>query len=215
MSGASAEVVISIDGREIRTRAGRRVLASALDAGIWIPHLCGVETEPLPFGACRLCWVEVDGRRRPVTACTLEASEGLAVRTRSPEIDRLVRSGFELLLSTHPLPCKGCPGHKQCALQEIASRRGLKLRHGRLPVLLPGLPVDESHPRVGLDPNRCVLCGECVRVCAEEGAHALVFAGRGLTTRISTFDGQPLGSSTCTACESCVKVCPVKALYFL
>lgn len=213
MSGAPREVTISIDGREIRTTHGRRVLAAALGAGIFVPHLCGVETGPLPHGACRLCWVEVEGEGRPVTACTLEASDGLRVRTRSARVDRLVESAFDMLISVHPLPCKGCPGHGQCALQEIASSRGMKLAHGRLPAIMPDLPIDESHPRIGMDPNRCVLCGECVRVCAEEGAHALVLAGRGLATRVSTFLGQPLGSSGCTGCGRCATVCPVKALF--
>ena len=120
-----SDVVILIDGREVRTRKGRRVLAAALDAGIEIPHLCGVETEALPFGACRLCYVEVQGRDRPVTSCELEARDGLVVSTRSPAVDRLVSAAFHLILSTHPLPCKGCPGHKRCVLQDIAKMRGL------------------------------------------------------------------------------------------
>lgn len=208
-----SEVVITIDGREVRTPGGRRVLAAALEAGIYIPHLCGVETHPLPHGSCRLCYVQVEGRGEPVTSCTLEASEGLVIRTRSEAVDRLVRSAFHLLLSTHPLPCEGCPGHKQCALQDIAKAHHLKLKHSIYPTILPDLPTDGSHPRIGLDPNRCVLCGECIRVCDEEGAHALGFVGRGLTTRIGTFDGLPLAETRCTGCERCAQVCPVKALY--
>jgi bidirectional [NiFe] hydrogenase diaphorase subunit len=208
-----SDVTLTIDGVEVRAEAGRHVLAVALDAGIDIPHLCGVETGPLPFGACRLCYVEVEGLAEPVTSCTLEARDGLVVRTRSPAVDRLVAAAFHLILSTHPLPCRGCPGHKMCALQDIAKARGLKLRHGRYPTILPGLALDESHPRIGLDPNRCVLCGECIRVCAEEGVHALDFIGRGLTTRIGTFDGLALAETRCTACMRCVDVCPVKALY--
>lgn len=206
-------VTVVIDGREVRADEGRMLLPVALEAGFRIPHLCGVEKGPLPFGACRLCYVEVEGRPDPVTSCTVPAADGLVARTRSPAVDRLVASAFHLLLSTHPLPCRGCPGHKRCALQDIARDRGLKLRHGRYPAIPPSLPVDESHPLVGLDPNRCVLCGECVRVCAEEGMHVLDFIGRGLATRIGTFDGRPLAGTRCNGCARCIEVCPVKALY--
>jgi formate dehydrogenase major subunit/NADH-quinone oxidoreductase subunit G len=208
-------VTLTIDGRTIRAEKGRRVLAVALEAGIEIPHLCGVETGPLPTGSCRLCYVEVEGLGEPVTSCTLQAADGLVIRTRSEAVDRLVRAAFHLLISTHPLPCTHCPGHKQCVLQDIAKQRGLKLKHGVYPAILPGLPVDESHESIGLDPNRCVLCGECIRVCAREGANALDFVGRGLTTRIGTFAGLPLAETRCTGCAECVRVCPVKALYHI
>jgi formate dehydrogenase major subunit/NADH-quinone oxidoreductase subunit G len=210
-----SEVTITIDGKQVRAREGRRVLSVALEAGFDIPHLCGVETGALPHAACRLCWVEVEGRDEPVTSCTLQVRDGLAIRTRSEAVDRLVRSGFHLLLSRHPLPCKGCPGHKQCALQDIARQRRLKLRHDLYPTLLPDLPVDESHEKIGLDPNRCILCGECIRVCVEEGIHVLDFVERGLETRIGTFAGLPLGRTPCTGCGRCVEVCPVKALYHI
>jgi formate dehydrogenase major subunit/NADH-quinone oxidoreductase subunit G len=208
-----SEVRIVVDGREVRAAGGRRVLGAALDAGIYIPHLCGVETGPIPFGACRLCYVEIEGRDGPVTSCSVGVEDGMVVRTRSAAVDRLVASAFYMLLSTHPLPCRGCPGHKRCELQRIARERGLKLKHGRYPTILPDLPVDESHPTIRLDPNRCVLCGECVRVCAEEGIHALDFVGRGLSTRVGTFSGVPLAETRCTGCGRCVDVCPVKALW--
>ena len=208
-----SEVTIRIDGREVRTEEGRRVLAAALDAGIWIPHLCGVETSGLPFASCRLCWVEVEGREEPITSCTLEARDGMEIRTRSEAVDRLVSASFHMLLSTHPLPCKGCPGHKNCALQDIARERKLRLRHGVYPTVLPDLSVDESHPEIGLDPNRCILCGECIRACEDEGPRVLDFVGRGLETRIGTFDGLPLAETRCNACGRCAEVCPVKALW--
>ena len=210
-----SEVTLVIDGREVRTREGRRVLAAALEAGFDIPHLCGVETASLPHASCRLCWVEVEGRDEPVAACTLEARDGLVIRTRSEAVDRLVRAGFHLLLSRHPLPCKGCPGHKRCVLQDIAKQRRLKLKHDLYLTILPDLPVDESHERIGMDPNRCILCGECIRVCAEEDAHVLDFHERGLETRIGTFADMPLAETPCTGCARCVDVCPVKALYLL
>jgi formate dehydrogenase major subunit/NADH-quinone oxidoreductase subunit G len=208
-----SEITLTIDGREIRAEKGRRLLAVALEHGIEIPHLCGVETSPLPYGACRLCWVQLEGRTDPSTACTVSVDEGMVVTTRTEKVDRLVKSAFDMLLSTHPLPCKGCPGHKRCALQDIARMRKLKLRHGAHPVILRDLPIDTSHPKMGLDPNRCILCGECIRVCDEHGIHALGFMERGLSMRIGTFGDTPLAETRCSGCGLCIEVCPVKALF--
>ncbi len=210
----SGQVTILIDGREVHAKEGRRLLPVALEAGFQIPHLCGVETSNLPWGGCRLCWVQVEGHDKPRCSCEVVVREGMRVTTRTAEVDRLVQSAFDMLISTHPLPCKGCPGHRHCALQDIARMRGLKLRHGRYPVVLHDWPVDESHPVIGLDPNRCILCGECIRVCRDEkGLDVLGFIGRGLEMHIGTFSNRPLGETRCNGCEKCVSVCPVKALY--
>lgn len=207
-------VTLVIDDRKIQARKGRRLLPVALEAGFEIPHLCGVETSPLPYGACRLCWVQIQGRDRPRCSCEVMVQEEMVVQTRSDEVDRLVQAGFDMLLSTHPLPCKGCPGHRRCLLQDIARSRRLKLRHGRYPVILQDWPVDTSRPDMGMDPNRCILCGECVRVCRDDvGKDVLGFIGRGLQMHIGTFAGQPLAETDCDGCGRCVEVCPVKALY--
>lgn len=212
-----ADVTLTIDGQPVTAPAGQKILWAAEAAGIYVPHLCAHPDREPPFGACRLCFVEVEGRRRPVTACTEPVAEGLVVHTRSERVDRLVQSGFHLLMATHHLDCKPCPAKRFCGLRELSRRRKIGLRSGPFPPTSPGLPTDESHPRLHLDPNRCILCGLCVWVCEEVvGRGVLHFAKRGLATRISTFDGQPLALHDCgkeREFARCAEICPVGALY--
>lgn len=205
-------VRLTIDDQRVEAPAGTRLLWAALEAGIFIPHLCAHRELDHHPGSCRLCWVEIEGR--PVTACTEPVREGMVVRTRSEAVDRLVRTGFELIMSTHRLNCGECPANKKCALQQISRERKLPLKPKRFPKVEPDLPIDDSHPRLGLDPNHCVLCGRCVHACERAGAgRVLDFINRGLATVVGTFDGQPLGDHDCGACEGCFTVCPVGALY--
>jgi formate dehydrogenase major subunit/NADH-quinone oxidoreductase subunit G len=206
------KIFLSVDGKKIAARPGTRLLAAALSRGIWIPNLCFIPEAELPFGGCRLCWVEVEGEKEPVTACTFQVREGMAVRTRGPRAERLRKSAFELLLSRHYLDCRNCPKNKNCGLQEIARRCGYPLKTGRFPRETPGLPVDDSHPKFIYDPNRCVLCGKCVWVCQTKAEGVLDFSRRGLACRVSTFADQPLGESKCGGCLKCVDICPVGSL---
>ncbi len=209
------KVTLTIDGQTVEAEEGQKILWAAEAAGIKIPHLCGHPSQELPFGACRLCFVKVEGRPTPVTSCTEPVREGMVVHTRSRTVDRLVRSGFQLLLSTHDLDCKHCPAKRNCGLRDIARLHKIGLKSGDLERLPPRYEVDESHPRIGLNPNRCILCGLCVWMCEDVVGHGILhFAKRGLETRISTFDNEPLGDHVCVDCERCVSVCPVGALYF-
>ncbi|MGQ9531418.1 MAG: 2Fe-2S iron-sulfur cluster-binding protein [Desulfotomaculales bacterium] len=205
-------VSLTIDDRTVTATEGERLLWVALDNGIYIPHLCAIR-EADPAASCRLCFVEVEGYPRPVTACTEPVRDGMVVRTRSPQIDRLVATGFELLMSVHRLDCAHCPKNRRCELQQIAVRRKLKLRPRRLAVIDRNLPVDDSHPLFSYDPNKCVLCGRCVWTCRQlAGAGVLGFAWRGFERRVTTFEGRPLGEWDCSACGLCVEACPVGAL---
>ncbi|HHW42017.1 MAG TPA: 4Fe-4S binding protein [Syntrophomonadaceae bacterium] len=206
---------MTIDGNQVRAPEGEKLLWVALDNGIYIPHLCGLREAERPAASCRLCFVEVEGLPNPVTACTLPVSEGMLVHTRTPRVDRLVRTGFELLLSNHRLRCGKCEKNKNCELQKIARERGLKLRLSRLRPLISEVPVDESPKTFKYDPGRCVLCGRCVWVDHHQAkVGAIGFIRRGISRKIAAFGDVPLAESRCTECGECVKVCPVGALAF-
>lgn len=208
----SKKVLLTIDGKEISAPAGEKVLWAALENGIYIPHLCAIQDNDTPFAACRLCFVEIEGIPRPVTACTQPVSDGMVVITRSEQLDRLVRTGFEMIMSNHRIECKNCPRNRSCELQRIARERNLKLKPKRLPALGKNLPVDDTAPDITYDPNKCVLCGRCVWFCKSQGTGTLGFAYRGFDRILTTFLNTPLGESNCSACGACAGACPVGSL---
>jgi len=206
------QVKLTIDGVEVVAAEGEKILWVALDNGIYVPNFCAIREADLPYGACRLCFVEIEGKSSPVTACSQPVAEGMVVHTRTPRVDRLRRTAFELLLSHHSLDCKNCAKNRHCELQNIASRLKLKLKPGRFRSIPRSSPVDYSHPLFFYDPNRCVLCGKCVWICNERGSGVFDFAFRGIDTRVSTFGDVPLAETKCSSCLECVQVCPVAAL---
>ncbi len=205
-------VSLIINDVEIKAPRGERLLWAALDNDIYIPNLCAIREADLPFGGCRLCFVEIEGRRSPVAACSEMVEDGMVVHTNTPRVNRLRRTAFELLLSHHHIDCRTCARQGDCELQRLAKRLGLKLKLQRFRAIPKSLPVDSSHPLFVYDPNKCVLCSKCVWVCTEKGVGTLDFVRRGIDTVISTFDNVPLADSNCSGCLECVKVCPVGAL---
>lgn len=208
----SDNVRLTVDDKEIEAPAGEKILWAALQNGIYIPHLCALPGEEAPFAACRLCFVEIKGYPRPVTACTEIVSPGMVVHTRGERLDRLVRTGFEMIMSNHRIECKTCPANRRCELQKIAKERKWPLKPKRLPPLERDLPVDDSAPGIIYDPNKCVLCGRCVRTCRKKNVGDLGFAHRGFNRIVTTFGGAPLGSGGCHNCSDCASACPVGAL---
>ena len=205
-------VTIIIDEVEVKANEGQKVLWAALDNGFYVPNLCAIRKADPALASCRLCFVEIEGRRAPVTSCTEPVSDGMIVHLNTLKVERLRRTAFELLLSNHNLDCRNCPKNKSCELQNIASSVGLKLKVQRLKNIPQELSADVSHPLFTFDPTKCVLCGKCIWVCHQRGTGVLDFAFRGIETRISTIGGIPLAEASCNNCIACVAVCPVGAL---
>jgi len=206
-------VSLTIDGKKIRARKGEKVLWAALDNGIYIPNLCAIHEASVPFAGCRLCFVEIEGRNGPVTACTETVEEGMTVNTQGPEAQRLARTALELLLASHPVDCAHCPANRACELQKSAAHLRVKLKPKRFRKIERELPIDSSSPVFTYDPNKCVLCGKCVWVCRERlGIGVLGFAQRGFKRVVTTFDNRPIAESNCEGCGDCAAVCPVGAM---
>jgi len=206
---------LTIDGKKIEAAPGEKVLWAALDNDIYIPNLCAIWERSEPFASCRLCFVEIEGKDMPVTACTIPVAEGMVVNTKGTKEVRLARTALELLLASLPVDCANCPKSGSCELQRIAKHLGVKLKTKKFRKILPELPIDSSSPLFIYDPNKCVLCGRCVWVCQEKlGKGTIGFAHRGFRRMVTTFGDEPMGSSSCRDCSECVAVCPVGALVF-
>lgn len=200
-----------IDGRDISARETSTILEAAQEEGIFIPTMCHLEGLS-EVGACRLCLVEVKGQNKLLPACVTRIEEGMEVITRSERLDRYRRTVLELFFAEGNHICSSCVANGHCELQGMAQRLGMD--HVRVPYISPRRQLDASHPRFIFDPNRCILCTRCVRVCDEvEGAHTKDIMGRGIACRVVSDLNEPWGDSeTCTSCGKCVQVCPTAAL---
>lgn len=206
-------VSITINGKKITAPEGESLLWVALDNGIYIPNLCAIRERPEPTAACRLCFVEIEGKEQPVTACTETVTDGMVVNTKGEKALRLVRVAFELIMASHPVDCANCPANRNCELQIIARHLKIRLKPKNLRDIPHNFPIDDSNPYFIYDPNKCVLCGRCIWECREHhGIGVLGFAHRGFERRITTFADRPIGELGCRECIECVSVCPTGAL---
>lgn len=204
-------VKLTIDGREVEVPRGTTILTAARRAGIEIPTLCHLDGL-CDVGACRVCLVEVQPPGRLLPACTTPAAAGSTVKTDTEALRTTRRQIIELLFSERNHICPFCPRAGSCELQDLGYR--FQMDHVRYAYLHPTLPTDLSHPHIGMDHNRCVLCGRCVRACNDlVGAGTLQVSCRGGKSLIVADAAVPLGESSCISCGTCVQVCPTGAIY--
>jgi len=202
-------VILKIDGKEVKVPEGTNIIEAAESVGIHIPNLCYLKGMK-GVGACRLCLVEIEGMKAPVIACNTRVKDGMSVNTKTEKVEEVRKFVLDLILSMHPLDCMTCTKAGVCRLQSYAYDFGIK--ESSFTRKKFGYPTDEANPFIKRDPEYCILCGRCVRVCREQGTNVLDFMGRGVSSKVVTASDKPLQESECTFCGSCVDVCPVNAL---
>jgi NADH dehydrogenase/NADH:ubiquinone oxidoreductase subunit G len=202
-------IKLTIDGREIQAPEGSNLIDAADLNGTHIPNLCYLKGLK-GIGACRLCMVEVEGLKAPIIACTTKVKEGMSVKTKTEKVLETRKFVLDLILSMHPLDCMTCTKAGVCRLQSYAY--DFEIKESSFTRKKFGFALDEANPFIKRDPDYCILCGRCVRVCRNQGTNVLDFMGRGVGSKVTTANDKPLQESGCTFCGSCVDVCPVNAL---
>ena len=207
------EVTLTIDGSQVTVPAGTSLMRAAVEAGIHVPKLCATDSLE-PFGSCRLCLVEIDGRKGYPASCTTPAEAGMNVRTQRPKLQELRKGVMELYISDHPLDCLTCSANGNCELQDMAGVTGLRnVRYGFDGANHLKDKKDESNPYFTYDPSKCIVCNRCVRACEEtQGTFALTISGRGFDSRVSPGMDEPFMESECVSCGACVEACPTATL---
>ncbi len=206
-------VFLTIDGRTVKVPAGTSVMRAAAQAGIAIPRLCATE-HLTAFGSCRLCLVEIEGRKGTPSSCTTPVAEGMTVATRTPRLAKLRRGVMELYISDHPLDCLTCAANGDCELQDMAGVVGLReVRYGQDGANHQGAPKDTSNPYFTFDPSKCIVCSRCLRACEEvQGTFALTIDGRGFDSHVAAGRAEAFMDSECVSCGACVQACPTATL---
>lgn len=209
---AEEQVTLEIDGYSVTVPKGTSIMRAAKEAGIGIPKLCATDMVDA-FGSCRMCLVEIDGRKGTPSSCTALAEDGLVVKTQTERLAKLRRGVMELYISDHPLDCLTCPTNGDCELQDMAGAVGLRdVRYGYAGENHLDLKKDESTPYFTYDPSKCIVCSRCVRACDEvQGTLALTIEGRGFGSRVAT-GADDFFSSECVSCGACVQACPTATL---
>ncbi len=225
-----APVTLTIDGFHVTVPEGTSVMRAAAEAGIQVPKLCATDSLEA-FGSCRLCVVEIEGRRGTPASCTTPVAEGMVVTTQSSKVRKIRRGVMELYISDHPLDCLTCAANGDCELQDMAGMVGLRdvryearegaglsnhfeARNTSGEANPDWLPKDDSNPYFTYDPSKCIVCSRCVRACEEvQGTFALTIEGRGWDSRVSAgMAGDDFLGSDCVSCGACVQACPTATL---
>src|ERR1700676_1737646 len=208
----AAMVALTIDGQEVSVPAGTSVMAAAASMGTQIPKLCATDMLEA-FGSCRLCLVEIEGRKGTPASCTTPAEAGMKVKTQTPRLAKLRRGVMELYISDHPLDCLTCSANGDCELQTQAGVVGLRdVRYGYEGSNHLKAPTDSSNPYFTFESSKCIVCSRCVRACEEvQGTFALTIHGRGFASKVASGPTNFLDSE-CVSCGACVQACPTATL---
>lgn len=218
------QVSLTLDGRVITVPEGTSVMRAAALSGIAIPKLCATD-QLEAFGSCRLCLVQIEGRKGYPASCTTPVAEGMVVTTQNAVLAKLRRGVMELYISDHPLDCLTCPANGHCELQDMAGAVGLReVRYGyegdnHVHAAVNGeanprfVETDSSNPYFSFDPSKCIVCSRCVRACDEQqGTLALSIQGRGFGSKVAAGQDELFMDSECVSCGACVQACPTATL---
>ncbi|HEY8463488.1 MAG TPA: NADH-dependent [FeFe] hydrogenase, group A6 [Bacillota bacterium] len=205
----STNNTVIIDNQVVEINNEPNLLTLIRKIGIDLPTFC-YNSELSIYGACRMCVVEIEGRGI-VASCSTPPAPGMKIKTNSPRVQRVRKTVLELLLANHDRDCTTCEKNGHCKLQELAQRFGVRqVRFGERDVKLP---VDTSSPSIVRDPNKCILCGDCVRMCSEvQGIGVLNFANRGSKVRVTPAFNKKISEVECVNCGQCSAICPTGAL---
>ena len=217
-------VALDIDGQAVTVPAGTSIMRAAMAVGVKVPKLCAIDTLE-PFGSCRLCLVEIEGRKGTPASCTTPVAPGMKVKTQTARLAALRKGVMELYISDHPLDCLTCAANGDCELQDMAGAVGLRdVRYGYegdnhvfarrgSESNIRYKPKDESNPYFTFDPAKCIVCSRCVRACEEvQGTFALTIDGRGFASHVSAGQDEGFFESECVSCGACVQACPTATL---
>jgi len=212
-STRSTQVTVEIDGRSVTVPEGTSIMRAASLADLDVPKLCATDSLE-HFGSCRLCLVEIDGRRGYPASCTTPVAEGMKVRTQSEKLTQLRRSVLELYLSDHPHDCVTRSANGRCEVHDMAELHGItETRYGRDGANHQHAEIDDSNPYFQFNESECIVCSRCVRACDEiQGTFALTIQGRGFASKVSASQNETFLGSECVSCGQCVEACPTGAL---
>ena len=212
-SRSTDTVQVEIDGLPTTVKAGTSILRAARESGVDIPKLCATDSLK-PFGSCRMCLVEVEGRKGYPASCTTPIEAGMKIRTQTEALAQLRRNVMELYISDHPLDCLTCAANGDCELQDMAGAVGLReVRYGFEGENHLDAEVDSSNPYFQFDASKCIVCSRCVRACDEvQGTFALTIQGRGFDSKVSAGISEHFLDSECVSCGACVQACPTATL---
>lgn len=205
----SNNITIYVNDKPYAVEEGQTIMQAADKIGFRIPRLC-YHPRLSVEGACRVCIVEVEGARNYAASCSFPVKEGIRIKTNTEELRRARRDIVELILDNHPQDCHTCERDGICELQRLAYSMGIRARH--FEGEKKHYEKDLSSFSVVRDPNKCILCGRCVRICSQvQKVHALGYAGRGFKTVVMPAYDMPFNESVCTCCGQCINVCPTAA----